>query len=98
MESLEQSGIHQLLGQWLEQVLILFVRELAEDVDVPDEHDRRFAFHLEPAKTEIAVLHVILENGDGGRGISEFSLGDFVEHERVELGYQSRLAGPAVDE
>src|SRR5208337_5347451 len=97
MDSLKQSSIHQFLGQWLEQMLVLLVRKLAEDVDVPDEHNRRFAFHLEAAEAEIAVLHVILEDGDGSRGISEFRVGDLVEDECVELGDKSRLAGPTVD-
>src|SRR5208282_1427227 len=58
VDALEEGGVHKLLGQGLEEMVVFFVRKAAHDVEVADEADGGFAFHLEPADREIAVFEV----------------------------------------
>ena len=86
------------VGQRLEQVVVLLVRQLALHVEVADQDDGGEGQDLLLAPAELGVLHVALHDRHEGLGIGEVGVGDLVEDHRVAAADLADLARGVVDE
>ena len=86
------------VGQRLEQMVILLVRQLRLHVDVADQDDGGEGQDFLLASAELGVLHVALHDRHEGLGIGEVGVGDLVEHHHVPTADDADLAGGIVDE
>ena len=94
-----QEGDHlQEIGQRLEQVVVLLVRQIALNIEVADEDQAGKGQHLLLAPAELGILHVALHDADERLGVGEIGVGDLVKDHRIAGAHLADLAGVEVDE
>jgi len=98
VESVYQCFHLQKARQWLEQVIVLFVGQVALYIKVTHEHNGPKGQDLLLAAAELGVLHIALHDADHRLGVGEVRVCDFIKDDGVARPYQTNLPGVEIDE